>query len=74
MLTGRTYRGREGVEQWTGDVNESFDEWTVDIDFEHPGPGRVLVLGSFRHDGERVTRLEVFVNRIADGRAASAAG
>jgi ketosteroid isomerase-like protein len=30
MLTGRTYRGREGVEQWTSDVNESFDEWTVE--------------------------------------------
>ena len=94
MLTGRTYRGREGVEQWTSDVNESFDEWTVEIDeFEHPGPGRVLALGSvhfrgresgvvidepvawvFRHDGERVTRLEVFVNRIADGRAAAAEG
>ena len=28
MLTGRTYRGREGVEQWTSDVNESFDQWT----------------------------------------------
>jgi ketosteroid isomerase-like protein len=28
----------------------------------------------FRHDGQRVTRLEVFVNRIADGRAAAAEG
>ena len=66
----------------------------MEIDeFEVPGAGRVLAIGSvhfrgresgvvidepvawvFRHDGERVTRLEVFVNRVADARAAAAGG
>jgi hypothetical protein len=44
-------------------------------EFEHPGPGRVpCSAASISGDGDRETRLEVFVNRIADGRAAAAEG
>ncbi len=88
LLTGRTYRGREGVELWAHDIAESFDEWTIEVaEFEEPSPTRLLAIGTtnFRgrvsglfidepcawivdHRDGRVTRFEVFLNRVDEAR------
>jgi ketosteroid isomerase-like protein len=52
LLTGRAYRGREGLEQWERDITESFDEWTIQADeFEHPSPTLVLAIGRVHFRG-----------------------
>ncbi len=52
LLTGRAYRGREGLEQWEADITESFDEWTIDAErFEDAGPGCVLAIGRVHFRG-----------------------
>jgi ketosteroid isomerase-like protein len=52
LLTGRAYRGREGLEQWERDITESFDEWTIEADeFDEPTPGRVLAVGRVHFRG-----------------------
>jgi ketosteroid isomerase-like protein len=52
LLTGRAYRGREGLEQWIRDINESFDEWTIQADeFEQPSPRLVLAVGRVHFRG-----------------------
>jgi ketosteroid isomerase-like protein len=52
LLTGKTYEGAEGVEQWARDIYESFDEWTIEVtEFEQPSPTRVLAIGSTHFRG-----------------------
>jgi ketosteroid isomerase-like protein len=57
-LTGRSYRGYEGVRQWIADLSEAFDEWTLRLDeFEEYAPGHVLAVGAvhFRGRGSGAT-------------------
>jgi ketosteroid isomerase-like protein len=57
-LSGSVYRGREGLERWVADMEESFDEWQLEIDeLDEVSPGRVLGIGAvhLRGRGSGVT-------------------
>jgi ketosteroid isomerase-like protein len=58
LLQGRAYRGHAGVEQWLHDVEESFDEATIEPEDFDDLESCVLVLGEFRVRG-RGSRLEL---------------
>jgi ketosteroid isomerase-like protein len=57
-LQGRAYRGHAGVEEWLRDVEESFDEATIEVEEVRELPSCVLVLAVFRVRG-RESRLEL---------------
>jgi ketosteroid isomerase-like protein len=74
-LTGRAYRGHDGIEEWLGDVDESFASAQI-VPFELLDLGaRVLALTEFIVEGYE-SRLPLgselgLVCDIADGRIAS---
>jgi ketosteroid isomerase-like protein len=58
LLQGRAYRGHAGIEEWLHDVDESFDEATIDLLEVRELPSCVLALAVFRVRG-RGSRLEL---------------
>jgi ketosteroid isomerase-like protein len=57
-LHGRAYLGHAGVEEWLHDVEESFDEATIEVEEFRELPACVLALATFRVRG-RESRLEL---------------
>ena len=74
-LTGRAYRGHDGIEEWLGDVDESFASAQI-VPLElHDLGAKVLALTEFVVEGYE-SRLPLgselgLVCDIADGRIAS---
>lgn len=51
-LTGRVFRGREGLVEWMAEIDDNFDAWNLRIDEIRPaGEERFLVLGGVHLHG-----------------------
>jgi ketosteroid isomerase-like protein len=51
-FSGIVYRGHEGLARWVADMEESFDEWQLELDeLEEVTPGRMLGVGSIHLRG-----------------------
>jgi ketosteroid isomerase-like protein len=67
------YRGRDGLEQWMRDIDESWSELQIEIDqIDDPAPDRQIVLGRLVGRGvESAAPVEMNVRWVAqlnDGR------
>jgi ketosteroid isomerase-like protein len=74
-LTGRAYRGHEGIGEWLGDVQESFATARIELlELRDFGP-RVLALTEFQVEGHE-SRMELgselgLLCSVVDGRIAA---
>jgi ketosteroid isomerase-like protein len=51
-LSGRVYRGQEGVAEWVADMEEAFDEWRLELDeLDEFAPGRLIGVGTMHLRG-----------------------
>ncbi len=51
-LTGRTYAGREGIREWTTEIDEQFAAWKLVIEeIEGVGTGTLAVSGEIQMTG-----------------------
>ena len=57
-FTGEPFRGYEGVREWLGALDESFERWDVDLD-EIRERGEVVVVISVVHTRGRASGLEL---------------
>jgi ketosteroid isomerase-like protein len=71
-LTGRTYSGYAGIEEWMAEIDDQFDSWRVTIEeMEDLPDDRVLVVGDVhfrgRGSGVEFDQAIAWMFRFADG-------
>src|SRR5271169_6840192 len=57
-VVGEPYRGHEGIERWTRDVDEQFAEWRINLDEVREVGNAVVAIGAIHGKG-RVSGIVV---------------